>query len=182
LLQLNKDEDEYKFLNSKNQEVLIKNYNLNHQHFGYKENFNNNYNDNNNNDNNKKNNNCLVTNLDTSTFQQNLEQKNSNYVHYNNNQQQQQQQNFFFENKNYLNINEPEKMIQKIRYNLLEKEEKRRNELIARELKELKECTFQPNINGSSNNNNSSMYFENKNNEQPIVVKGFIFIIFCLFY
>lgn len=45
-----------------------------------------------------------------------------------------------------INLNEPEKMARNIRLHLLEKEEKRRSEIIARELDELKECTFQPTI------------------------------------
>lgn len=43
-------------------------------------------------------------------------------------------------------LNEPEKMARNIRLRQIEKEESRRAELIARELQELKECTFHPTV------------------------------------
>ena len=45
-----------------------------------------------------------------------------------------------------INLREPEKMGQEIRKKLQEKEERRQAAIIAREMEELKECTFQPHI------------------------------------
>ena len=45
-----------------------------------------------------------------------------------------------------INFHEPEKMSRDIRLHLLQKEERRRSEIIAREIDELRECTFKPNI------------------------------------
>jgi hypothetical protein len=45
-----------------------------------------------------------------------------------------------------INLREPERMAQEIRLQQLEKDEKRRAELIVREIDELQECTFQPKI------------------------------------
>lgn len=45
-----------------------------------------------------------------------------------------------------INFAEPELMAQDIRLNLLKKEEKRRSELLAKEMKELQDCSFQPSI------------------------------------
>jgi hypothetical protein len=46
-----------------------------------------------------------------------------------------------------INMHEPEKMAQQIRAGMLAKEERRRQELMHREIDELKDCTFAPKIN-----------------------------------
>ena len=45
-----------------------------------------------------------------------------------------------------INLREPERMGQEIRKRMQEKEEKRQAAIVAREMEELKECTFQPRI------------------------------------
>lgn len=45
-----------------------------------------------------------------------------------------------------INMREPERMAREIRLQQLEKDEKRRSELIVREIDELQECSFQPKI------------------------------------
>lgn len=47
---------------------------------------------------------------------------------------------------NRINLKEPEKMVRAIRQQRLEREEWRRSELVAREMNELQECTFQPQV------------------------------------
>ena len=48
--------------------------------------------------------------------------------------------------KQQINMREPDKMARNIKHDLQRKEEHRRSEIIRTELKELKECTFQPQI------------------------------------
>jgi hypothetical protein len=61
-----------------------------------------------------------------------------------------------------INMREPDKMARDIRMAQMEREEKRRAQLIVQEVDELKECTFQPKINR-----------ENKSKStQPVVVRG----------
>eukprot|EP01038_Epipyxis_sp_PR26KG_P005827 gene5827-8036_t len=64
--------------------------------------------------------------------------------------------------RNRINFNQPEKMSKEIRLHLLEKEEKRRNALIDKEMNELKNCTFQPRLNQSTSTANI----------EPVVVRG----------
>lgn len=45
-----------------------------------------------------------------------------------------------------LNLREPEQMMKEIKFKAIEREHKRREEVMSRELEELQECTFQPNI------------------------------------
>jgi hypothetical protein len=45
-----------------------------------------------------------------------------------------------------INLKEPERLQRDIRIAQLEKEQKRRTDLIAKEIEELQECTFQPNL------------------------------------
>ena len=61
-----------------------------------------------------------------------------------------------------INMLEPEKMAKDIRLSLLEKEKKRQNELIVKEIEELQECTFQPKVNTTIPIHNN----------KPIVVRG----------
>mmetsp|Transcript_21076 Transcript_21076/g.30447 ORF Transcript_21076/g.30447 Transcript_21076/m.30447 type:complete len:632 (+) Transcript_21076:2-1897(+) len=61
-----------------------------------------------------------------------------------------------------INMREPERMARDIRYAQMEREEKRRQELIAKEIEELKECTFKPQINTTIKSNSS----------KPVVVRG----------
>ena len=61
-----------------------------------------------------------------------------------------------------INMKEPDKMARDIRLSQMEKEEKRRAELIVREVDELRECTFQPKVNKVN---------RSKSN-QPVVVRG----------
>ncbi len=60
-----------------------------------------------------------------------------------------------------INMKEPDKMARDIRSNLMEKEQKRQNEIILKEIEELKECTFQPKI-----------HHQLKTESKPVVVRG----------
>lgn len=62
-----------------------------------------------------------------------------------------------------INMKEPEKMAEDIKLKALQKEEARRNDLIMKELRELEECTFHPNL---------YSYPPAYQPEKPIVVKG----------
>lgn len=61
----------------------------------------------------------------------------------------------------YINFREPEKMAREIRLTQQEKEERRRAELIAQEMKELEECTFQPKV-----------HTKPPASAEPVVVRG----------
>ncbi len=63
-----------------------------------------------------------------------------------------------------INMQEPEKMARDIRLCLLEKEERRRAELVVREIEELRECTFHPRV--------PTYVPENPAVAAPIVIKG----------
>ena len=62
---------------------------------------------------------------------------------------------------------EPEKMQRDIRMHALHKEEKRRSELIAREIQDLRECTFHPDIDSSL-----ASLERQKHDNSPVVVRG----------
>lgn len=66
-----------------------------------------------------------------------------------------------------VNMKEPERMSRDIRLHLIEKEEKRRQELMAREIQELSTCTFRPRIEESM-----SGYERMKRSSSPVVVRG----------
>lgn len=74
-----------------------------------------------------------------------------------------------------INLKEPEMMDRKIKQHILEKEEKRKNEIISREILEMKECTFQPNL-PYNKYNNSSIY-----SGEIYVINAHICIISCVF-
>lgn len=61
-----------------------------------------------------------------------------------------------------INMLEPDKMAKDIRLTILEKEKKRQNELIIKEIEELHECTFQPKVNTTVPDHN----------KKPIIVRG----------
>lgn len=86
-------------------------------------------------------------------------------------------------NSGRINMKEPEKMANDIRIHLIEKEEKRRSELIAQEINELRECTFHPNISSNSSNKHIHHLYDNTSidslsppsiaqQQQPIVIRG----------
>ena len=60
-----------------------------------------------------------------------------------------------------IDLKHPEKMARDIKLYLNDKEERRRSDIVAKELEELKDCTFQPNV---------QHYIPTK--EEPVVVKG----------
>lgn len=62
-----------------------------------------------------------------------------------------------------INMKEPEKMLEGFKLKAIQKEEARRNDLMMRELKELEECTFHPNV---------YSYPPAYEPAKPIVVKG----------
>lgn len=61
----------------------------------------------------------------------------------------------------YINFREPDKMSREIRLTQQEKEERRRAELIAQEMKELEECTFHPKVHAKP-----------PPSSEPVVVRG----------
>ena len=61
-------------------------------------------------------------------------------------------------------MKEPEKMIQNIRHYYDEREETRQSELISKELEELKDCTFQPEVTGFN--------YRYKQPNKPVIVRG----------
>lgn len=63
-----------------------------------------------------------------------------------------------------INLKEPERMVVEMRQRAIEREEKRREALIAREIEELQECTFQPSL--------VSQYRPEDEDDAPIVVRG----------
>lgn len=66
-----------------------------------------------------------------------------------------------------INMQEPEKMARDIRAHLLEKEEKRRSELMAKEIEELRDCTFQPSL------EQSQVSLERQRRDaSPVVIRG----------
>jgi hypothetical protein len=75
-----------------------------------------------------------------------------------------------------VNLREPERMSRNIRQQQAEREKRRREELIAREVEEMRECTFQPSLNAHS----SSMFCTSQgctrrssaHDKQPVVVRG----------
>jgi hypothetical protein len=66
-----------------------------------------------------------------------------------------------------INMKMPEKMAREIRLREMEKEEKRREELLAREIDEMRECTFQP-----QTNSYSRLAAAKKASTKPVVVRG----------
>jgi hypothetical protein len=67
-----------------------------------------------------------------------------------------------------INMLEPEKMAKEIQMKLVEKEERRQQELILKEIQELKECTFQPKINPPPPGAGSG----NSQGQRAVVIKG----------
>jgi hypothetical protein len=67
-----------------------------------------------------------------------------------------------------INLMEPEKMAKEIRIRLQEKEDRRQQELILKEIEELKECTFQPKI----TNSRSQQQQQHTQQQRPVVIKG----------
>jgi hypothetical protein len=65
-----------------------------------------------------------------------------------------------------INLREPEKMAQGIRLHLLQKEEKRREELIMKEIYELQDCTFQPKLMTAQYDQFKTQF------ESPVVIPG----------
>lgn len=61
-----------------------------------------------------------------------------------------------------INLREPERMAKDIKLYLHEKEELRRSELVAREIEELKECTFAPDV----------VPYQPLNQDVPVIVRG----------
>jgi hypothetical protein len=68
-----------------------------------------------------------------------------------------------------VNLSEPERMSRNIREQQAAKEAKRREELIAREMEEMKECTFQPFIKSNQSNRPFNRGVPDK---KPVVVRG----------
>ena len=66
-----------------------------------------------------------------------------------------------------INMQEPERMARDIRIHILEKEEKRRSELIAREIEDLRECTFRPAIAHSL-----ASLEKQRQDSDPVVIRG----------
>jgi hypothetical protein len=73
-----------------------------------------------------------------------------------------------------INLKEPEMMDRKIKQHILEKEEKRKNEIISREILEMKECTFQPNL--PYNKYNNSSFYSGK-----IYIYRYMYIYICFY-
>ena len=70
-----------------------------------------------------------------------------------------------------INMKEPERMAHDIRVHLIEKEEKRRSELIAQEINDLRECTFRPNLDNSYSFSSRALS-QHQQQQQPVVIKG----------
>lgn len=72
-----------------------------------------------------------------------------------------------------INMKEPERMAHDIRVHLIEKEERRRSELIAQEINDLRECTFRPNLDNSySFSSSRALSQHHHQHQQPVVIKG----------
>lgn len=72
-----------------------------------------------------------------------------------------------------INMKEPERMAHDIRVHLIEKEEKRRSELIAQEINDLRECTFRPNLDNSYSFSSRALSLHHHHQQQqPVVIKG----------
>lgn len=61
-----------------------------------------------------------------------------------------------------INLKEPERMARDIKIYMLEREERRKSELVAREIEELRECTFQPNV----------KEYNPLNKSEPVIIRG----------
>jgi hypothetical protein len=61
-----------------------------------------------------------------------------------------------------INLKEPERMARDIKIYMLEREERRKSELVAREIEELRECTFQPNV----------KEYNPINKTEPVIIRG----------
>ena len=70
-----------------------------------------------------------------------------------------------------VNMREPERMARNIRLKEKEKEERRREERVAREIEEMKECTFHPSI-SSHSHNASTRHAGQTSIQAPVVVRG----------
>ena len=66
-----------------------------------------------------------------------------------------------------INMQEPEKMLRDIRAHELEKEQKRRAELMVKEIEEMRDCTFQPSIDRSI-----ASLERQRRDTSPVVVRG----------
>ena len=71
-----------------------------------------------------------------------------------------------------VNLSEPERMSRNIRRQQVAKEAKRREELIAREIEEMKECTFQPFIKTNQTNRGARTFCRGAPDVKPVVVRG----------
>jgi hypothetical protein len=75
-----------------------------------------------------------------------------------------------------INLSQPERMFYEIQQSQLEKEQKRKDEIIAKEIKELQNCTFQPMLKQNSSFLSQKQYYQRQSNEEeqkPIIIKGF---------
>lgn len=68
--------------------------------------------------------------------------------------------------KSLINMKHPEKMVEDIQAYRREKEEKRKQKLMEKEMKELEDCTFHPQISPDSS------YWSNLLREDPVIVRG----------
>ena len=71
-----------------------------------------------------------------------------------------------------VNLKEPERMSRNIREQQAAKEAKRREELIAREIEEMKECTFQPFIKTNQSHKGARIFSRGCPDDKPVVVRG----------
>ena len=71
--------------------------------------------------------------------------------------------------KQTINMHEPEKMAQQIRAQMLAKEEKRRQELMSREIDELRECTFAPRVVPPPSTNKSLVLTSELEGNVPVI-------------
>lgn len=70
-----------------------------------------------------------------------------------------------------INFQQPEKMASEIQLHRLEKENRRQQELILREVEELQDCTFHPDLH--QNQSFAIITSQNGESESPVVIKGF---------
>ena len=71
--------------------------------------------------------------------------------------------------KQTINMHEPEKMAQQIRAQMHAKEERRRQELMGREIDELRECTFAPKVAPPPASNKSLVLIGDQDSSAPII-------------
>ena len=71
--------------------------------------------------------------------------------------------------KQTINMQEPEKMARNIRAQMIAKEEKRRQEIMGREIDELRECTFAPRVGPAPTAKQSQVLLHNQDGAVPII-------------